>query len=223
MNRCEAIDNGRSLFRSAMNLQTASLDLDAMMKSLWEIISETTFSGNQVEDLKHEVGGNRGWVTPSYAYNFAIMYYPEHAHGQKVKNRKPTQVGTISMIVRLCNTGEIDETAPNWPWLDQACLILGWHPKEHPYDIWGINDFCPEDENQAYISHLENGLWSWRDEVDKTDYAHFFVLPIFALASEADLKRLVLRPLKTLIESNNPRTASLDALNLVPVLVPRPD
>jgi hypothetical protein len=221
MSNDNVIENGRRLFQSAENLRGASLDLDALMHSLWDLVSKATFAGGEIEDLGDEDSCDERWVTPAYAYNAVVLSIPERAKGQRGATKRPKKIGSLSMIVRLCNSMELDDMAPDWPWLDQACLILGWHPNEHAEDNWEIENFCPNDENQIYISHLGHGLWSWRYEDDDQNYAYFFVLPIFAIRDETDLNRLALRPLKTLFEAAVPSETAVEALRGLPVLLPR--
>lgn len=220
MNNQDVIDNGRKLYQSAENLRKAALDLDAMLLSLWEIVSEATFAGGEIQELADEGGSAGDWMIPAYAYNAAVMSLAERAPGQRGPSKKPKQIGTITILARLCNSDDIDGEAPDWPWLDQSCLILGWHPEEHPDDNWEVGNFSPDDESRASISHLGDGLWSWRDEGGENDYAYFFVLPIFAFRDESDLKRFALSPLKRLFGADNPSAEAVVAFHNVPVLLP---
>lgn len=218
MNREEIIENGRRLFQSAQNLRQSAPDLDALMESLWEAIEANKFFG-EIEDLGDEdAGGNGKWLATAYAYNAAVLSYSERLPGQRGPSKKPKPIGTLTFIVRLCNSGSGEEHTEQWPWLDQACLILGWHPKDNPDDNWEINNFEPEDENLAAIFHIENGLWAWREHDE--NYAYFFAIPIFALRNENDLKRFALVPLKRLFDSDDPVRAAEKALSGVPVLQP---
>lgn len=212
----EIIENGKKLFQSAENLRKSAPDLDALMLSLWEAIVEENFFEN-ISDLGDEDGGGK-WLSEAYAYNAGVMSHPKRSPGQKGRNKSPKKVGTISIITRLCNSDNMQEDTPAWPWLNQACLILGWHPKNSSEDTWAIENFEPNDDSLTSISHLRNGLWSWRNEDE--DYAYFFLLPIFLLRNENDLKRFALRPLKILFEADDPVGAAQEALRDVPVLVP---
>lgn len=214
----EIIENGRRLFQSAENLRQSAPDLDALMESLWEAVEGTKFFG-EIEDLGSEgTGGDGGWLAPAYAYNAAVLSYPERAPGQRGPSKKPKPIGTLTFIVRLCNSGEVEDHTAKWPWLDQACLILGWHPKDNPEDNWEIDNFNPEDENLVSIIHVGNGLWAWQERDE--NYAYFFAIPIFALRNENDLKRLALSPLKKLFDSDDPVRAAEEALSDVPALQP---
>lgn len=212
----EIIENGRRLFKSAENLRQSSPDLDALMESLWEIAKEKDFFG-EIEDLGDEdVGWSVGWLANAHAYNAAVFSYPESVPGQRGRRKNPTKIGTLTFILRLCNSGELEDHTAKWPWLDQACLILGWHPKDNSNEQWWIDNFTPDEESQAAIHHFGHGLWAWRG--DGRNYAYFFVLPIFAFRTEEDLKKIALRPLKKLFHSDDPVRAAEEVLSDVPAL-----
>lgn len=217
MTKEEMFEHGRKLFQSAENLRRSAPELDALLESLWEILENEEFFG-EVNDLGDEdAGGDGGWVSSAYAYNAGILSRPARAPGQRGPSKKPKQIGTISIVARLCNSKDIVGELPDWPWLNQACLILGWHPKQNPDDHWEIENFDPEDENFASIVHVGDGLWAWHES--DGDYAYFFVLPIFALTDEDALKRFALRPLKTLFDADDPKSLAEAALRNVPVLL----
>lgn len=214
----EIIESGRRLFQSAENLRQSAPDLNALMLSIWEALEETTLFGD-VEDLGDEgTGGDEEWLTTAYAYNAAVFSSPERLQGQRGPSKKPKRIGTLTFIVRLCGQRGVEEYTAKWPWLDQACLIVGWHPKDNPDDNWVIDNFDPEDENLAGIIHVGNGLWAWQEQGKK--YAYFFAIPIFAFRNENDLKRLALRPLKILFDSDDPVHAAEEALRGVLALQP---
>jgi hypothetical protein len=214
----EIIENGRRLFQSAENLRKSAPDLDALMGSLWEAVEETKFFGEIVDLGDEDTGGDGEWLAPAYAYNAAVLSYPERLPGQLGANKKPKPIGTLTFIMRLCNSGGAEEHTVKWPWLDQACLILGWHPKYNTKDNWEIDNFNPEDENIAAIIHIGNGLWAWREQEE--NYAYFFTIPIFALRNENDLRRFALVPLKRLFNSDDPVLTAEEVLSGVPVLQP---
>ncbi len=218
MTNNEIIENGRRLFQSAENLRQSAPDLDALLESLWEVIAEEELFG-EIEDLGDEdAGGDAEWIASAYAYNAAVLSYPERVSGQRGRSKKPIRLGTLTFVVRICNSGDVAEDTANWPWLHQACLIVGWHPRSNHEDTWEIDNFNPNDENLAAIVHVGNGLWAWRE--DGGNYAYFFALPIFALRNEADLKQHALLPLKVLFRADNPEAAAEDALSNVPALLP---
>lgn len=218
MKNAEIPEHGRKLFQSAENLRRSAASLQGMMDSLWEEIEEKEFFG-ECEDLdEEEITDSENWFTTAYARNAGILSRPARAPSQKGRPKDPKQIGTISIVARLCNSDDIDGNLPDWPWLNQACLIVGWHPKQNPDDCWEIENFNPEDENLASIVHVGDGLWAWRES--EGDYAYFFVLPIFALTNEDALKRFALRPVKTLFDADDPKTVAEVALRDVPVLLP---
>ena len=218
MTNTKILEHGRQLFQSAENLRRSAASLQGMMDNLWEGIEENEFFG-ECEGLgNEEVMDSENWITTAYAYNAGILSRPERAPGQRGPSRKPKQIGTISIVARLCSSKDIDGEVPDWPWLNQACLIVGWHPKENPNDYWEIENFDPEDGNLTCIIHISDGLWTWSESED--DYAYFFVLPIFALTNEDALKRFALRPVKALFDADDPRTSAKAALHDAPVLLP---
>lgn len=215
----EIMENGRRLFQSADNLRRSAADIEALLKTLWQALEDEKFFGQVKDSWGENAGSDGGWVASAYAHSAGILSRPERVPGQRGASKKAKQVGTISIITRLCNTDNVDIELQTWPWLRQACLIVGWHPKENAEDYWEIGNFDPDDENLASIAHAGNGLWAWRENGD--DYSYFFVLPIFALSNEDKLKQFVLRPLKILFNTDDPTAAAQDALRDVPALLPR--
>ena len=212
-------EKGQILFRSAENLRRSSSDLNALMNSIWEMISEKKVDFGNVELAKPQEGiSNDGWIYSSSACNF-ILYENLSATRSPKPGRKPKQkpIGTITILVRLCGIEEDESAELQWPWLNQACLIVGWHKsRQESGEIWAIENFEARSENT--IHHCTNGLWVWKEDVD--DYAFFFALPIFALRNENDLKNLVLKPLKILFETDDPRSMAATALSNIPALTP---
>jgi hypothetical protein len=201
------IENGRRLFQSAENLRSASLDLDAMMESIWEIIADENFAGGSVENAKKEDDTwGTDWVTPIWTGNGKV----------KRIGRGRALLGTITYIVRICGNGASAVKPLDLPWLDQACLLVGWHKCD---DYWGAEDFEPSEEKNLH--HRGGGVWAYQDEEDQVDYGYFFALPLFALKDEVDLKRFVLSPLKILFEAEDIGDALESALRHVPALLPK--
>lgn len=200
------IEEGKTLFRSAENLRRAALDLNALMDSIWDILSEETFLGGEVRDAHKEDDyfGN-DWITPIYASNGEV----------RGKGKGAPRLGTITYVVRLCGNSVPFAPLPNLPWLDQACLFIGWHKGN---DYWGPEDFEPSEE--ANLHHRGRGLWAYREHEDSEDYGNFFALPIFALRTEDDLKRIVVEPLKKLFQAKDPELVVEDTLRDIPVLMP---
>lgn len=224
MTNAKIFEHGQMLFQSAENLRRSAASLQGMMDSLWDEIEKKKFSDEFEYWGDEEITDNKGWMTTAYAYNVGVLSCPERAAGQRGPSKKPKQIGSVSIIARLCNSRDIDGEQHSWPWLNQACLIVGWHSKQNlddhwePDDHWEIGHFEPEDENMASIVHVANGLWAWRG--DEVDYSYFFVLPIFALTNEDDLKRFALRPAKTLFNADDPKALAQETFREVPVLFP---
>ena len=218
MTNAEIPEHGRMLFQSAENLRRSAPDLDAMLSSLWEILETKEFFAD-IADLGDEDNGGSGeWIATAYTYNAGILSKAKRAPGQRGRSKNPKQIGTISIVVRLCNSTDLEGDLPDWPWLEQACLIMGWHLGQDADDVWKIANFDPEDEALASIGHVGDGLWAWSDE--QGENAHFIVLPIFALTDEDALKRFALRPVKSLFNANDPKSVARSALQDVPVLFP---
>lgn len=218
MTEQEMIENGQRLFQSAENLRRSAPDLDALLESLWEALKDKKLFGESVELGRDYDSVETWWMTSAYARHADILSRPARAQGQRGRSKNPERIGTISIVARLCNSDNIDGELPDWPWLDQACLIVGWHPKQNSDDHWEIGNFDPDDDSLAYIVHAGDGLWAWHQS--DGDHAYFFVLPVFALTNEVVLKRLALRPLKALFDADDPRSVAEEALRDVPVLLP---
>lgn len=222
MRNPEPINSSQVLFQSAENLRRSSRDLDALMNSLWEMLEGRTVDIGEITDAGDEgEDGEGGWVTTAYAYNADVWTAPAaRAPGQRGRNPRPNRIGTISMIVRICGRGDACANEMDWPWLQQACLIIGWHKVE---DYWGLEDFEPE--NTPYTIHSGSGLWRWEEEEhsnqdSREGYAYFFVIPIFEIKDESSIKELVLKPLKKLFDADDPAKVAEQVLSDLPVLRP---
>ena len=202
----EMIEHGKRLFQSADNLRQSALDLDALMDSIWSILSVEVFAGGEIRDAHKEDDcfGN-DWITPTYTGNCEV---------RGVGKGSP-RLGTITYVARLCGNGVVTAQHPNWPWLDQACLFVGWHNRN---DYWGPEDFEPSEE--ANLHYRGQGLWAYQDHGDDEDYGYFFVIPIFALMTENDIQKYIVKPLKIIFKDNDPKLRAGAAFRDVPVLVP---
>ncbi|SDG52037.1 hypothetical protein SAMN04488245_103129 [Alloyangia pacifica] len=188
------------------------------MDSLWEAVKSQEYFG-PIEDLGDEGAGDEDdWLATGYAYNAKVLRRPELSPVKRGRPPKPIQLGTLTFIVRLCNIEEVEDKSVDWPWLDQACLILGWRASDAPNDYWEIENFEPKDENVASIAHAGSGLWAW--PLNGKYYSYFFSIPIFALRNEHDLKKYALRPLKALFDSEDPVAAASEVLKHVPTMQP---
>lgn len=214
-----AIEHGRRLFQSATNLRKSAPDLDALLESLWEEVQDEKYFGDVVDLGDGNGGGAKEWIAPAYIFNAGIWSSPEKKNGAKKKSKKAPS-GTISFIVRLCNTTDVDEDLPDWPWLNQACLIVGWHSEKSHENKWEIENFEVQKDNGEAIRHAEGGLWAWRDEGEDEDCAYFYVLPIFALTNEEIAEEYALRPLKALFDAADPVSVAKEALQDLPLLLP---
>ena len=173
------------------------------------MLSERKVDIGEIEDAGEEDESDEtDWVTWACSGNAKVRV-------RKAKRGRASFAGTVTCIIRLCGSEDAAEQDPGWPWLNQACLIMGWHKND---DFWYLENFEPA--NVANVHHRGDGLWAWQDADDKGDYAFFFALPIFALRDEGELKRLALTPLKVLFEADDPRAAAAAAFNGVPVLQP---
>ncbi|PFG64306.1 hypothetical protein AXZ77_2941 [Thioclava sp. ES.031] len=214
-----AIEHGRKLFQSATNLRKSAPQLDSLLDSLWEKAQDEKYFGDVVDLGEGSGGGAKAWIAPAYSYNAGIAPSPHKKNkGKKQANKAP--FGTISFIVRLCNAIDANEDLPDWPWLTQACLIIGWHPNKEHDDKWNIENFEAVDENQVAIRFAGEGLWAWRDEGGDEDYAYFYVLPLFALTDDEKAEECALQPLKALFEAADPVSVAKEAFGNAPVLLP---
>ena len=203
-------ENGRKLFRSTENLWRSSDDLSALMDSLEEMLSKGKADIGEVEatDKKNKFD-KTDWVARASLRNW------------KVKGETEEEpAGALTYIVRLCGDEDAIEQDLDRPWLNQACLIMGWHKCD---DFWSVGDFDSHDAKNLH--HRGNGLWAyfWQHEDGEADEYYggfFFALPIFALKDERDLMKFVLKPLKILFEAKHPHTVAAEALAGVPVLTP---
>lgn len=202
----DVTEAGRRLFQSAENLRRSANDLDALLDSLWEMLVERRVDLGEIKEADDENGGGKNaWLATAWAYNATVMDTAERPAGARGRPRRPRPRGTVTFLVRLCGFEDAQEPKPDWPWLDQACLIVGWHRgagKED--DFWEIANFEPS-QGEGFIRSAGKKVWAWHE--DGEDYARFFALPIFALRNEDDLKNHVLRPLKVLFEGGGAETA----------------
>lgn len=212
------IEHGRKLFQSATNLRKSAPDLDALLESLWEEVQDEKYFGDVVDLGDEDGGGAKEWIASAYVFNAGI--WPDTQKKDRGRKKNKTPSGTISFLVRLCNRMDVDEDLPDWPWLNQACLIVGWHPKENHEDTWEIENFEVVDDNRKAIRHAGDGLWAWHETEADEDYAYFYALPIFALTGEKTARQFILQPLKTLFDAADPKSIAKQTLRDVPVLLP---
>lgn len=202
----DIIKQGQTLFQSAENLRKSALDLDALMESVWDVLSEESFAGGEVREAnKEDDSFGNDWVTPIYTGNGEV----------RGKGKGSPRLGTITYVVRLCGNDAPVTQRPDWPWLDQACLFIGWHKQN---DFWGPEDFEPSEAESLH--HRGDGLWAYKDHDDNEDYGFFFVLPIFELKNEKNVKEYIVNPLKHLFNADDPKSVAEDALGEAPVLLP---
>lgn len=213
MTDAEIIENGRWLFQSAQNVRRSNADLNALLESLEEIVEKGYFK--QIERLEDEdTAYESDWISTGFAYNASVRM------PRIPPQRKDRHIGSLTFIVRLCNLAEAENEPIDWPWLDQACLIVAWHRSQSDDDQWEIENFEPTDENVASIYHRGGGVWEWKPEPSDKYKAYFFAIPIFSLRNESDLKRYALAPLKALFYSEDPVTSARDVLKGVPAMQP---
>ena len=205
---------GRRLFQSAENLRRSAPDLDSLLNAVFDLIEAepaTSVFGN-VERGEDEDGGGKGfWLATAFAFN-AIVMKPGRRRLRTRNDRR--QIGTVTMVIRLCGSEDVPVPAPDWPWLDQSTLIIGWHLSPDKEDVWEIENFEPS-TGGGHISYIGNRIWQWRQPNDG-DY-HFFVLPLFSLRDEDDVSRHVVAPLRVLFAGGAAESAFPDGS---PALVP---
>lgn len=210
-----AFENGRILARSARNVASASQELYPMLATLWEMLEKEKTSLGRIEDAGDDETWKNEWFPLSFGHNADVFEFIERREGQKGRLRKGERLGTVTMLVRLCGDSSTNDGDADWPWLDQACLLIGWHCYE---DYWIAENFDASSDNIEYVRHIGNGLWSWYE--GNEDCSFFFALPIFALQSEVDLKTKVIEPLIKLFNSDAPVDLAEAAFAGVPVLTP---
>ena len=193
----ETASNDQFLFRSAANIRRASVELTAMLDSLWRMLVSGEIDLGKIVDAG--VGDDTGadWVTKSLAYY------------AKVIGCRRRQLGTITFLIRLCGREETGGDLPNWPWLDRACLIVGWHTGDDKkrFDCWEAEHFEPS-FGADNIRNDSGRVWTCIEEGEA--YSSFFVVPVSALKDDSDLKKHVLEPLKALFEGGDPESAFPD-------------
>lgn len=215
---------GRALARSALNLTSSGPDLQAMIDALSELLQKQSNSDREFSYCGETQDIDNAWLYRSAGYNFDVFEVVERSKGQRGASRKPKRLGTVTIWLRLCEAA-CDVPEVDWPWKDQACLIVGWHNREgNREDYWNAWDIDPTAETIDHIRHIGHGLWSWRgtEGEELIDYSFFFALPVFALNSEKDLMHYAIKPLIMLFQYQSPAEALPEALIDVPVLkVPR--
>lgn len=209
-------EQGQTLFQSAANIQRSMDDIDAMLEELYELLTSHRSGLGKVEWRDHELAvppKAEGWFQHAYASTLNVSDDTDNRpEGKKGRKPKPIPLGTITIVARLCNSRPQGEHTPPWPWLNEACLIVGWHKGVENWFL--IENFEAVEENT--VEHIGNGLWTRKE--DTTDQALFFVLPLFALENKTDLERMILHPLSQLFRAHDPTLEAANALAGVPVL-----
>lgn len=199
-------EESKILLESAANVMRSAQNLDTLFSSLYDILSETDFGGRNKDDSGNDGSSGNDWITPVYTRNILVK--------QLCRGRRQPK-GRITYLVRLCGV-EDDAEGLDWPWQTHACLIVGWlHGGKGG---WAPEDFEPSQSGS--IHHLGNGLWGRGDGPDEVENGYFFVLPLFALRCDDDLRNFVAKPLEALFQADAPRTAAPAALSGIPVMGP---
>ena len=200
------LEKGAALFQSAQNLRKSSKDLDALYETIWERLDGKRVGKTKIADFDREDDGcSSDWIGWCWA-----------GHG-KLRGEAEQRRGTISYLVRLCGSEDVDVDQPAKPWLSQACVIVGWQWDTN--NVWLIEEFEASDAD--VLQYRDNGLWAYHDE-DQDDFAFFYVLPLFALTSEQDIDEFILAPLQMLFPADDPAATAETALRGVPFLCPSP-
>ena len=211
---------GRALARSALNVTSSGPDLQAMIDAVSELLPKESNDKREFKYCDVTEDKDNGFIWRAYGYNFDVFEVVKRKNGQRGASRRPNRLGTITIWVRLCEAGA-DVPKVDWPWQDQACLIVGWHNREdNRDDYWNAWDIDPSADTIDHIRHIGHGLWSWRgtEGEEEIDYSFFFALPVFALNSENDLTNYVIKPLIALFPYQNPSEALLATILNIPVL-----
>jgi hypothetical protein len=209
----DVLAQGRNLALAARTIAASDRELTALLDTLWEMLQSEEAHLGRCQEAKPERSWKENWVYGTYGYNAAFYEVVQRQPGQRGALRAPKLRGTLSLLVRLCGDPDCDTAGYSWPWLDQACLLVGWHGFDA---YWCARDFDATPGNQECLSDLGHGLWCWTE--DGENHAVFFALPLFALRREADLRAFVLAPLRALFLASAPEQLSAKAFQGVPVL-----
>jgi hypothetical protein len=209
---------GRMLFQSAQNIRKSADSLWNILNSLAEKVESSGLGTVDWQDNCFSWAETE-WLYTAFGYNTRISEETaKRRKGQRGRVPNPKPRGDITLLVRLCGSHEPSILDPNWPWLTEACLIVGWTA---PDDGGEIENFEPIEDNTDYIQHCRNGLWIWTQEGCEPSY--FFVLPLFSLKSDANLDSYVVAPLKSLFKTDTPCKIAEQVLRDIPVLLPAPE
>ena len=187
-------DYGRILLASAENVRRALREVDLIKIGLEEMIEARLA---ETMDLLTD-----GWEKAmDEGDNCITDFYWDCSLKKKLKG-KP-HGGYIGLNIRICGDDDEGESSrPDWPWLDQACLMVCWHPTSHKNEA-GPEDFEPDVEmSRALITRLGGGLWSYGS--DPAAY-YFFVLPLGVLTGREAFKEFCVDPLLALHQEPDPR------------------
>lgn len=197
-------EQSRLLLDSAANVRRSALNLDTLFSSLSNILREAEFGGRNEDDSDNDKMDGNDWISPVYSGNILVKQVGKG-------NRRPK--GRITYLVRLCGMEDDD---PNWdrPWQTHASLIVGWHRGD---EVWEPEHFEPS--QQEWIHHMGSGLWGWGGGPEEVENGYFFVLPLFAVRSDDDLRKFVAEPLTALFQADDPQTTAGEALAGIPVMV----
>lgn len=214
----DILERGRALAQSARNIAFAGPELDSMLNAIWDqLVSEAGLG--RVDEAPSSKRWKDKWLHGAYGYNAHILDIVQGVEG------KGKRLGTVSMLVRLCGDPTLENAGVTFPWQDQACLFIGWHNvPDHLDDYWDGERFEARTYNATYIRHVKDGLWSWKTEEEKQteeeDVGFFFVLPLFAIQSENDIRKKVIAPLTAFFQTSEPAKIAAEVLKGIPVLTP---
>lgn len=216
------LEQGQILATSAGNVVRAWGELYPMLETLWEKLISGFDDVGDIMDGGHDKTWRDHWVYCSYGWQASVIEKVEYVPGQRGRKRRPKRLGTVSLHIRLCTDSDAEFSETDWPWLDQACLIVAWHEDKQNYGTkpvyWEASHFDPTRENVEAIWFQGHGLWEWGE-----GGAYFFALPVFSMKSEEDLDRKVIAPLKALFGKEDKPALAATALAGTGALMPYPD
>lgn len=182
---------GRALWQSARNIRNSTLELDALLGELGEMLT-----GEQHEGVAFVLSGGEydqdDWLLRSYAEVFTVKQRVDRRRGAR------RRLGQAIVCARLYAPAE--ENGDGWEGVRVPKLFVGYEAEGRP-DDWAIEHLDLRGDGTAEdLAPDGNRLWFFRDkDGEASTNTWFFCLPLAALRDREALRAQVVKPLLALI------------------------
>lgn len=173
-----------AIWQSAQNLLKSSGNLD----KLWEAFDMIECRGRNLEiKVDDDDSEDNRWIYPVREAYYKVRQAP---------NGKKKDVGWITLAIQLtCDVG----VEGDWQHGKRAKVLAAYAPSKDFEDAWV---FDSEDPNSSgYVDECVTDEYRW---LHSDEVSWLFAVPLDALISTADVEEYITKPMRRLVEGENP-------------------